>query len=236
MPRPSKEKRVQRLPACSEFYSDTEQKKECRIEMTVEEFETLRLIDYMGMTQEECAFTMDVGRGTIQTLYGEARRKTARFLTEGGRLSICGGNFVVKKEDRKEERAMKVAVTYENGQIFQHFGKTEQFKVYQVEDGKIQSAQVIGTNGIGHGALAGFLKEQGVDVLICGGIGGGARNALAEARIQLYSGACGDADAQVNSYLAGTLNYDPDFVCSHHSHEGGHSCGSHEGHGCGHNH
>ncbi len=125
---------------------------------------------------------------------------------------------------------MKIAVTYENGQVFQHFGHTEQFKVYEVEDNKIVSSEVVGTNGQGHGALAGFLFGGGVDVLICGGIGGGARAALAEAGISLYPGASGGADAQVEAFLAGNLNYDPDTMCNHH-HEGGeHNCGSH---GCG---
>ena len=103
-----------------------------------------------------------------------------------------------------------------------------------MEDGKIVASEVIDTNGSGHGALAGFLNQCGAQVLICGGIGGGARNALAEAGIQLYPGACGDADAQVEAFLAGSLNYDPDTVCAHHGHghEGG-SCGEHT-HECGH--
>ncbi len=133
---------------------------------------------------------------------------------------------------------MKIAVTYENGQVFQHFGHTEQFKVYEVEDGKVVSSQVVDTNGQGHGALAGFLSDGGVDVLICGGIGGGARTALGEAGIELFPGAQGDADAQVEAYLAGTLKYDPDTMCSHHEHgdhgHDGHDCGGHHEGGCGH--
>ena len=128
---------------------------------------------------------------------------------------------------------MRLAVTYENGQVFQHFGHTEQFKIYDIEDGKVIGSQVIDTNGSGHGALAGFLKNMDVEVLICGGIGGGARNALAEAGIQLFPGACGDADAQVESYLNGNLNYDPDTVCSHHEHGEG-NCQDHGQHECGH--
>ena len=92
---------------------------------------------------------------------------------------------------------MKIAVTYDNGNIFQHFGKTENFKVYEVEDNQVVSSEVIGSNGTGHGALAGLLSEQGVDVLICGGIGGGAQAALAEAGVELCSGAEGDVDAAV---------------------------------------
>ena len=124
---------------------------------------------------------------------------------------------------------MKIAVTYENGQIFQHFGHTEQFKVYDVEDGKIVREEVLDTNGSGHGALAGFLAENGVEALICGGIGGGARTALEEAGIKLYGGVTGSADAAVRALAEGSLGYDPDVKCSHHEHEhgeGGHTCGN----------
>lgn len=132
---------------------------------------------------------------------------------------------------------MKIATTYENGQIFQHFGHTEKFKVYDVQDGKIVSAEVVDTNGSGHGALAGVLKDLGVDTLICGGIGGGAQMALAEAGIKLYGGVSGDADTAVNELIAGSLNFNPDVKCNHHGeehhHEGGcgsHGCGSHSCH------
>ena len=129
---------------------------------------------------------------------------------------------------------MKIAVTYENGQVFQHFGHTEQFKLYDVENGAVVSSRVVDTNGSGHGALAGFLKDSGVEALICGGIGGGARNALAQAGITLYPGAAGDADGAVAALLAGNLAYDPDTLCDHHGHGEEHDCAHHEGHGCGH--
>ena len=125
---------------------------------------------------------------------------------------------------------MKIAVTYENGQIFQHFGHTKAFKIYTVEDNKVVSADVIDTNGSGHGALAGMLRILGVDTLICGGIGGGAQTALKDAGIALYGGVSGDADTAVEEYLAGTLMFNPNVKCSHHDHEhgeGGHTCGSH---------
>ena len=128
---------------------------------------------------------------------------------------------------------MKIAATYDNGNIFQHFGKTEFFKVYEVEDNKVVSSEVIGSNGTGHGALAGLLAEQGISVLICGGICGGAQSALAEAGIELCSGAQGDADTAVDAYLKGEL-VSTGVNCDHHHHEDGHSCGSHEnGHSCG---
>ena len=133
---------------------------------------------------------------------------------------------------------MKIAVTYADGMIYQHFGHTAEFKVYETVDGKILNAQVVDTNGSGHGALAGLLQSLGVDVLICGGIGGGARFALADAGIQLFGGVSGDADEAVEAYLAGVLIYNPNVRCGHHdSHHGqGHTCGNHGcgSHACGH--
>ena len=126
---------------------------------------------------------------------------------------------------------MKIAVTYDNGTIFQHFGKTEYFKVYEVENGQVISSEVIGSNGTGHGALADLLAGQGIDVLICGGIGGGAQNALSNAGIELCSGASGEADQAVEAYLKGEL-MSSGVTCDHHGE--GHSCGSHgESHSCG---
>ena len=123
---------------------------------------------------------------------------------------------------------MKIAVTYENGQVFQHFGHCEQFKLYTVEGDAVRASQVVGAAGSGHGALAGFLQSHGVDMLICGGIGGGARTALAQAGIQLFPGVEGDADQAVEALLLGRLAFDPDTVCRHH--EGEHDC---HGHSCG---
>ena len=123
---------------------------------------------------------------------------------------------------------MKIAVTYEAGLVYQHFGHTAAFKLYEVEDGEVKTSRVIPTDGHGHGALAGFLRAQGVDALICGGIGGGAQTALNNAGIRFYGGVRGDADEAVLALLAGQLNYNPCVTCSHHSHD--HACGDH---GCG---
>ena len=122
---------------------------------------------------------------------------------------------------------MKIAVTYENGDVFQHFGHTEQFKVYETENGKILSSSVIGTDGNGHGALAGMLKNMGINTLICGGIGEGAKRALEESGIKFYGGVSGSADMAVSSLLNGTLSFNPDITCNHHNehHEHSEHCG-----------
>lgn len=124
---------------------------------------------------------------------------------------------------------MRIAVTYENGEIFQHFGHTEQFKVYDVKEGKVIASEVVNTNGRGHGALAEVLSALNANVLICGGIGGGAQSALHTAGIKLYGGVSGNADIVVEEFLTGSLKYNPNVQCNHHEkqHEDGHVCGEH---------
>ena len=126
---------------------------------------------------------------------------------------------------------MRIAVTYENGQIFQHFGHTPCFKIYEITDGEIVSSEVINTNGSGHGALASLLAANKTDTLICGGIGGGAQTALKAAGIQIFGGVKGDADIAVECFISGNLTYNPDIKCSHHEHScGSHSCSDHSCH------
>ncbi|UOO36763.1 NifB/NifX family molybdenum-iron cluster-binding protein [Oscillospiraceae bacterium CM] len=130
---------------------------------------------------------------------------------------------------------MRVAVTYENGLVFQHFGHAERFKIYDIDDGRVQAATTVNTNGSGHGSLAAILKNLNVDTLICGGIGGGAKTALSDANIRLLGGVSGDADKAVEAFLAGALAYNSEITCNHHGeHHGGHSqahtCSEH---GCG---
>ena len=229
--------------------------------LTLDEYEVIRLIDFEGRTHEEAAHQMQISRTTVTEIYQSARYKLADCLVNGRPLEITGGNYRLcdggfceggagrcggcrrtaplpadTTVKRKGENDMRVAVTYENGNIFQHFGHTAQFKLYDIEDGKIVSSQVIGTNGSGHGALAGLLAQGGVDALICGGIGAGAQNALAEAGIQLFGGVQGSADEAAQALAEGRLTYNPDVHCNHHDHGEGHSCGEHHcgenKHGC----
>ena len=145
-------------------------------------------------------------------------------------LRPCEKNAPRAPFNRKtdKERTMKIAATYAHGEIFQHFGHTQQFKVYEVEGGKIVASKIIGSNGAGHGALAGLLSQGGIDVLICGGIGGGAINALGQAGIEVYAGAAGSPDAAVEALLAGALPKVGEATC-HSDHSHSHSCANHGG-------
>lgn len=254
MPRPQRCRRICVLPK-----NDTFNPTNCRnnepVVLTLDEYEVIRLVDLEEKTHEQCAAQMDISRSTVQEIYESARRKLAACLVYGRKIVISGGNYRicggkehescgsccrqsfgasknVCKTAQKGDHIMKIAVTYEDRQIFQHFGHTEKFKIYDIKEGKIENTQVVDTNGSGHGALASFLMKNGVDTLICGGIGGGAQTALAEAGIKLYGGVYGNADDAVKALLDGNLGYNPNVHCSHHNHERGdvRSCGDH---GCG---
>ncbi len=258
MARPIKSRRVCRVPDTLSFAPTRDDRPremalDDTIVLTLDEYETVRLIDKEGRSQKQCSEQMGVSRTTVQKIYETARKKLADALVdglplriEGGEYRLCDGHSHHCRGDSchrqyieqdcfisKGENIMRIAVTYENGEIFQHFGHTEQFKVYDIADGKVVNSQVISTNGQGHGALADVLHTLNADALICGGIGGGARMALASLGIKLYGGVSGNADAAVEALLADRLAYNPDVKCNHHDHEHGedHACHSH---GCGH--
>ncbi|MDO4941793.1 MAG: NifB/NifX family molybdenum-iron cluster-binding protein [Lachnospiraceae bacterium] len=253
MARPIKCRKVCHFPKTLEFLPAYHTEEKVPVILTVDEYEVIRLIDKEGLSQGQCSVFMQIARTTVQRIYESARRKLADVLVDGRPLRIEGGDFRLcdgrssdcgcdgcfkqmyhhQYKKPKGEHIMRVAVTYENGQIFQHFGRTEQFKVYDIEDGKILSSEVVGTDGKGHGALAGVLGALNVDVLICGGIGGGAQAALAAAGIKLYGGVSGDADEAALALAEDRLEYNANIQCDHHRHNHGegHACGDH---GCGH--
>ena len=230
MPRPARCRRIERMPVYRSFSPDDAAADES-VRMTVDEFEALRLLDDEGLTQEACASRMNIARTTVTAIYDSARRKIADALVHGKRLLITGGccEFDPVELDQeimeKGKNTMRIAVTYENGEVFQHFGHSEHFKLYDAEDGRITGEQVVETNGSGHGALAGFLQAAKVDALICGGIGMGAQMALADAGIKLYAGVQGSADAAAAALASGTLEFDPDARCDHHGHHHDGDCG-----------
>jgi len=253
MPRPRKYRKVCHFPKHVSFLPSEGAEGKTPVCLTVDEYETIRLMDREGLSQEEAGERMRIARTTVQLIYTSARKKLAEMLVEGrplrieggeyrlcdGDASTCGQNACFKHrfnktyEKPKGDHLMRIAVTYENGNIFQHFGHTEQFKVYDVQEGKIIASEVVDTNGSGHGALAGVLTALNADVLICGGIGGGAQMALAAAGIRLFGGVSGNADAAVEAFVSGKLEYNPNVKCNHHGehhHGEDHTCGDH---GCG---
>lgn len=239
------------------------------VSLTVEELESLRLCDLEGADQSAAAQSMGVSRGTLQRIVYSARRKVADALCSGKAIHIGGGNFspaericggrarcsrcrfarggcgisdTEANSATEDETMMKdgiIAVTMEDGQIFQHFGHTRWFELYEIKGGSVASHRTLDAEGSGHSALGGLLRANGVNLLICGGIGGGAKNVLAAAGIELISGVSGPVGEAVKLYLEGKLHDDPSAECHHHDH-GAHECGYHDGapqgecRGCGH--
>ena len=250
MPRPCKRRRICFEPAVTLFKPEGSGEGVPTITLTLDEFEAIRLIDHNGLSQEECAASMDIARTTAQAIYGSARAKIASFLVEGMALRIQGGEVTLCENSDsncpccdssqchckiRRMKTMRIAATYENGEVFQHFGHSKRFKIYIIEGSEVVSSVVLPTAGSGHSALAGWLKQNQIDTLICGGIGGGAQQALEAVGIKLYAGVSGDADAAVDALLKGTLRYVSEANCSHH-HDHGEGddchCGDHDGCSC----
>ena len=183
MPRPQRCRRICCPPRFDSFSPDPEREDSCfhdngSVILTLDEYEVIRLVDLEKKSHEQCAAQMDISRSTATEIYESARTKIAQCIVYGKRLLISGGNYRVcqgqetncctpcwrQKQSTQTsiqkgvDFTMKIAVTYENGKIFQHFGHTSQFKIYDTENGQITSSEVVDTNGSGHGALAGFLR------------------------------------------------------------------------------
>ena len=243
MPRPRKCRKVCCLPDNDGFVPVRGGEELTPIVLNVDEYESIRLIDREGFSQEQCGEYMRIARTTVQQIYAAARKKLADALVEGLPLRIEGGDFTLcsgnsaaygcrncyqqkihpMHEKPKGDNIMRIAVTYENGEIFQHFGRTEEFKVYDVENNEIKASTIVSTNGQGHGALIGVLEELKIDTLICGGIGGGAQMGVASMGIKLYGGVQGKADDAVKALLEGRLEQNSNANCNHH-HDEGHNC------------
>lgn len=199
--------------------------------LTVDEYEVIRLVDLEKKTHVQCAAQMGISKTTVTEIYESAREKIADCLVNGKNLIISGGNYRVcdaysncgEKTCRivshnmeqivpmeKNADTVRIAVPYDCGDIFQHFGQTKQFKMYDVKDGKLVKEEVAETYGHGHETFVKALLNGRVDVLICGGIGGSAQSAIAEAGIKLYGGICGSADKAVDAYISGKLQYHTD--------------------------
>ena len=234
MPRPVKYRRIGQMPVYRSFSPDDVTDAET-VQMTVDEFETIKLLDGNGLTQCECASRMHIARTTVTAIYDSARKKVADALVNGKQLLIVGGCCeyepieIHQQVTSKGNKTMRIAVAYQDGDVFQHFGQTKQFKLYDIEEGKIVNEQIVDTNGVSHGALAGSLKAAEADVVICGGIGEMGRAALAEVNIIPYPGVKGSADDAAKALAEGRLQYDLDAHCDHHHHD--HHSGK-----CGHHH
>ncbi len=237
MARPKKKRNISLFPTSSEFVA-TRCDNRNKVSLSIDEFEVIKLLDYENLSQEEAAYRMNVARTTVTSIYDKARKKLANFLIEGRRLVIQNGDEGVFKgnvlasieiiaSNKGELTIMRIAVPYENGEIFQHFGRTPAFKIYDVEDKKIVKSEILSCEGNGHAALGGWLTAHHVNAVICGGIGAGAIGVLSGANIKVFTGVVGKADQAINGLIDGTLECGLSDNCDHHHEEQEHECECH---------
>ncbi|MFC4666157.1 DUF134 domain-containing protein [Falsiporphyromonas endometrii] len=198
--------------------------------LTYDEFETLRLADYLGMQQDEAAEQMNVSRPTFTRIYDAARKKVAHALVEGRTLNIDGGHVTFKSVKIKNDTMKKIAIPTEQGKLFGHFGRATHVTIISLENNKIVSTQSLETPKHEHGSLPKFLKENGVSDVIVNSIGQGAVNFLVKYGIEIHQGAPLEPVMDiVQQFLDGTIVYG-EGQCNHHEHH--HEHGKEEGHEC----
>ena len=218
MARPIIRRRIKIKPKCHLFIP-AETNSE-RVILSLDEYECIRLIDLESLQQDACAKELNVARTTVQAIYKNARRKIADALINGKQLVIEGGNVYLNDEEDvyipKDQRIDKrIAVTYQDGFVFSHFGQAQQFKIFDIVENNIKVTTIIDAKDAKRAALVDFLQSNHVDVLICGGIGENAYNLLKNADIEVINGANGEVDNVIKSYLNNTLEIDDNLKCNH---------------------
>lgn len=229
MPRPQKGRRVCQRPMCRRFDPIDSATSESVI-LNLDELETIRLLDLVGLSQEATGMQMNIGRATVQRIYEDARRKIADALVnakslqiEGGNVDFCDGCEPSLEGDYdipRGETMNKIAIPVSGNEIFGHFGHAPQFKLVSVEGKSVVSIEIIDAPPHQHGFLPGFLAEKGVDTVIANTLGQGAIDRFNALSITLYSGLSGDADDAVKAVLSGEAQ--PNAKACGHNHGDGH--------------
>lgn len=223
MPRPKKDRRIREYPEFLEFVSEKGSQAES-VTLSLDEYETIALVDYRGLTHKECAECMDVSRTTVTEIYDSARKKLGDVIVNGKRLVIAGGPYRISRSDEqgcynkypgvgerkicaeslvpeKEAGVTRIAVSAEKDSVYPHFGMTPRFQIFDVRDGKVLNEMSAETGGTKRGALVGFLEEIGADIVICDCIGLRAAKNLSAAGVQLVPDVSGDIWAAVSTCI-----------------------------------
>ena len=211
MPRPRKSRKVCHFPRNLSFSPGEFIGEKDPVFLTVDEYETLRLIDLEGFSQEECGEWMGVARTTVQMIYASARKKLAQMLVEGRQLRIEGGDYRLcdgakecsqpicfkqyyAKGYAKPAATCRIAVPYAAGKIHQNFESARQIQIYDVRENQILSSRMVDTGETDSRMLPGILTALQSDVLICDQISGGTKLALEAGGIRLITGISGETD------------------------------------------
>ena len=242
MPRPRKLRNVCSMPkSCS--FGPLDLRSIEIINMTVDEYETIRLIDLEGLTQEECSKQMNVARTTVQGIYIDARKKLADSLVNGKRIIIGGGEYRLCgglqggcgrgchreeciKNNVKENDKMKIAIPADecskNSKVCMSYGRTSFFAVYDTETKEysfLDNSAAASQGGAGIKASQ-MLIDNGVTVVITERLGQNAADVLNIGKVKIMQAIAGDIETNVNDYLADKLGELTNIHAGFHMHGG----------------
>lgn len=225
MPRPKQSRQVMTAPEAAGFkpFGRSCMRRQPVI-LGLDEYETIRLLDYVGMQQAEAATAMNVSRPTLTRIYNSARQNMAKALVEGRPISISGGNadFADYQEQKNNIKVMnqKIAIPTADGKLCQHFGQAPQVTVVTIENNAVTETLTLTAPPHEHGSLPRFIASHNCTDVLCGGLGSGAVNMLNQLGIQVHGGAPAiGIDELLEQYLNGSIVYG-DSNC-HHDHHGG---------------
>jgi predicted DNA-binding protein (UPF0251 family)/predicted Fe-Mo cluster-binding NifX family protein len=212
-----------------------------KVRISFDELEALRLLHIEGATQAEAGRRLGVSGSTVSRMADRAHRVVTQALIADKAICVEGGPVTVVRisesvrtgspdgspgaDEQDEDQAsrndqgerMIVAVPYLQGNVNAHFGSTQAFLVAETAEGKIEKASVFQVQGMqhNHAGIAGFLKEQGVEVILAGGMGGPMQQALKMQGFELYCGVSGPATEAVEAFLRGEIEQS-ESTCGHH--------------------
>ena len=180
----------------------------------LDEFEALRLVDYEGLSQIEAGVEMQVSRATVQRLLLSGRKKFIDVLLKNKALEIKNEitNIKLKGENKMniEEKLVKRISfpTSDKVTVDEHFGHCKEFVVYTIEENEVKEVKYVTPPEHTPGSYPRFLGEQGVDVIVTGGMGAMAVNLFKQQDIDVVLGAKGRIDVNLSEYLGSMCDHD----------------------------
>lgn len=211
--------------------------------LSFDEFEALRLLHLEHLGQEEVGRRLGVSRSTVSRMASRAHRTVTEALVHGKALCVEDGPVTVvcidggrqgHENDLSDSGGlMIVAVPHLQGSVNAHFGSTREFLIATVAGDKVEQTALYQIQGMqhNHAGIAGFLREQGVEVILAGGMGAPMQQALKQAGFEVYCGVSGPVVPAVEAFARGEIEQS-EVACSHH--QGEHHHAGHQGDGCHH--
>ena len=194
-----------------------------QVVLELDEFETMRLVDYEGLSQIQASEEMKVSRGTVQRLLLSARHKIVEALLNDISIIVSNEikNIQLKGENKMDKRSkdvLRIAMPTSDGlNVDEHFGHAKEFALYDMQETTVVDHKNVTPPPHAPGVLPKFLGEQDVDVIITGGMGQMAIRLFKEQDIDVILGASGTIEDNLKEYIGGDL-VSKGSPCDHHHH------------------